>query len=83
MGKVLKLKGNELMIFALIYSFTKYYYEFRLLDIRFITDWLNISERTARDALRSLLKKDLIGEIRPGVYETFPPEIFGIDPGPD
>ena len=78
MSRALKLKGNELMVYALIYSFSAHYSCFRLSDISYITKWFNISEKTARKAIESLKRKEYIEEITPNTFDIFPLEYYGV-----
>lgn len=56
----LKLKGNSLLVYALIYGFSQdgqsKFYGSR----KYISEWFNISEPTVDKALQELIKKDLI-----------------------
>lgn len=58
----LGLKGNELMVYAIIYGFTQannqVYYE----GLQYLSDWIGANERTVRRALDSLMEKGLISK---------------------
>ena len=56
----LNLKGNELLIYGLIYGFSKDGNSFFRGSINYISSWLNISERSTIDNLKSLINKKLI-----------------------
>ncbi len=56
----LKLKGNELLIYAIIYGFTqdgKNYFEGSL---QYLADWTNSTKESVRKCLKSLVEKKLI-----------------------
>ena len=56
----LNLKGNELLIYGLIYGFSKDGNSVFRGSINYISSWLNISERSTIDNLKSLIEKKLI-----------------------
>ena len=56
----LHLKGNELLIYGLIYGFSKDGNSVFRGSINYISSWLNISERSTIDNLKSLIEKKLI-----------------------
>ena len=56
----LNLKGNELLIYGLIYGFSKDGNSVFRGSINYISSWLNISERAVIDNLKSLIEKKLI-----------------------
>ena len=56
----LNLKGNELLIYGLIYGFSKDGNSVFRGSINYISSWLNISERSTIDNLKSLINKKLI-----------------------
>ena len=56
----LNLKGNELLIYGLIYGFSKDGNSVFRGSINYISSWLNISERAVIDNLKSLIGKKLI-----------------------
>ena len=59
--KKLKLKGNELIIYSIIYSFSiksnKGYFEG---STAYLQQWTNTSQRNVINVLKNLLEKDLI-----------------------
>ena len=62
MIKKLKLRGNELLIFSYIYSYSKF--KDKPLSVIHISRVLNIPRRTVRDCNRRLMDKKLIqGEL--------------------
>ncbi len=56
----LNLKGNELLIYGLIHGFSKDGISVFRGSINYISSWLNISERSTIDNLKSLIGKKLI-----------------------
>ncbi|MBQ0113307.1 MAG: helix-turn-helix domain-containing protein [Bacteroidales bacterium] len=69
----LKLKGNELFVYAIIYGFSQDGQTEYKGSLSYIEKWLNVSRHTAIDAIQNLLDKRLIVETyRPkqGKHET-------------
>lgn len=60
MVKVLKLSGNELLTFALIYGFCQDESSKFTGSLSYIMDWLNCSKPTVIKALKGLIEKNLI-----------------------
>jgi len=69
----LGLKGNELLIYAIIYGFSQEEGHFFRGSLGYLADWTNTSKQTVMNTLKSLLEKDLIGkqEVSDGVYKKF------------
>ena len=59
MPKEIKLQPTELIIFAIIYSFSENGQTFSG-SIRYLTQWTNKTKRTIISTLKSLVEKDLI-----------------------
>ena len=56
----LNLKGNDLIVYAIIYGFTqKEEQKFRG-GLQYLADWSNSTKETIRQCLKSLVLKDLI-----------------------
>lgn len=60
MVKELTLKGNELMIYAIIYGFTQAGNQFYTSGTKYLADWTNSTERGIRKSLKSLSEKGLL-----------------------
>ena len=56
----LGLKGNELLIYAIIFGFSQAEGQAFTGGLRYLADWLNTSKRTVMDNLKSLVEKDLL-----------------------
>lgn len=61
--KVLGLKGNELLVFSLIYGFSQDGESVFMGSIKYIQETLNLSRETVRTVLNSLVKAKLIVKI--------------------
>lgn len=59
----LGLKGNELLIYSIIFGFSQEENQTFRGSLRYLMDWTNSSKVTVIKILKSLLKKDLIGKI--------------------
>jgi hypothetical protein len=59
----LKLKGNDLLVYALIYGFTQDNESKFTGSLNYICNWLNCSRPTASKALNNLVEKGLITKI--------------------
>lgn len=59
----LGLKGNELLIYAIIFGFSQEENQTFRGSLRYLMDWTNSSKVTVIKILKSLLEKDLIGKI--------------------
>lgn len=56
----LKLKGSELTVFAIIYSFTQDGVNWFTGSLKYICDFTNLSKQTVITSLKALVKKDYI-----------------------
>ena len=56
----LKLKGNELSIYAIIFGFTQDGESWFTGSLTYLQDWLGVSKNTVRSALDSLVGKGFI-----------------------
>ena len=56
----LGLKGNELLIYAIIYGFSQAENQVFGGSLRYLMDWTNSSKQTVLNCLQSLIDKDLI-----------------------
>ena len=56
----LELKGNELLVYALIYGYSQTEENRYTGSLQYIADWLNSSKQTVINTLKSLLEKGLI-----------------------
>ena len=56
----LKLKGNELIIFGIIYGFSQYEGQVYNGSLQYLADWTNTSKRTVLNSLQSLVEKGYI-----------------------
>ena len=56
----LKLKWNELVIYASIYSYSESWYNNIQWSLNSIVDWLHISKQTVISSLKKLIDKWLI-----------------------
>ena len=61
MVKELKLKGNELLIYAIIYGFCQKERAFTE-SLQYLADWTNSTKQGVIKALKSLIDKELIGK---------------------
>ena len=59
----LKLKGNELLIYAIIYGFSQDEETTFRGGIQYLVDWTNTSKQTVLNSIKSLIEKDLIERI--------------------
>jgi len=59
----LGLKGNELLIYAIIFGFSQEENQTFRGSLRYLMDWTNSSKVTVIKTLKTLLEKDLIGKI--------------------
>lgn len=60
MVKQLELKGNELLVYALIYGYSQTEENRYTGSLQYIAEWLNSSKQTVINTLKSLLEKGLI-----------------------
>ena len=60
MVRDLELKGNELIVYALVYGFTQDGEQFFSGSLNYIADWINASKSTAQSIVKSLLEKGLL-----------------------
>ncbi|MBR0099443.1 MAG: helix-turn-helix domain-containing protein, partial [Treponema sp.] len=60
MIRELKLKGNELIVYALIHGFTQDGQSYFYGSIKYIMESTNLSKETVISVLQSLVKKNLI-----------------------
>lgn len=60
MVRDLNLKGNELIVYALIYGFSQDDTQFFSGSLNYIADWINSSKTTVRNILKSLCDKGLL-----------------------
>lgn len=58
----LKLKGNELLIYAIIYGFSQKEDQTFKASLQYLTEWIGTSKQTILTNLKSLLAKKLIGK---------------------
>ena len=58
----LGLKGNELLIYALIYGFSQTEGQVFNGSLQYIVDWTNSTKQTVISSLKSLVEKGLIGK---------------------
>lgn len=56
----LGLKGNELLLYAIIFGFSQAEGQAFSGSLRYLAEWLNTSKRTVMDNLKSLVEKDLL-----------------------
>ena len=56
----LKLKGNELMIYAIIYGFSQLESQRFTGSLQYLADWTNSTKQGVIKCLKSLIKKNLI-----------------------
>lgn len=56
----LKLKGNELMIYAIIYGFSQFENQSFTGSLQYLADWTNSTKQGVIKNLKSLIKKNLI-----------------------
>ena len=60
MVKDLKLKGNELIVFAIIYGFSQLDSQKYEGSLQYLADWTNSTKQGVIKNLKSLIKKELI-----------------------
>lgn len=58
----LKLKGNELLVYAIIYGFSQKEGSRYTGSLQYLADWLNTSKQTVLNCLQNLLEKDFINK---------------------
>lgn len=58
----LKLKGNELMVYAIIFGFSQYQGQVFNGNLQYLCEWTNSSKQGVIKALKSLQEKGLIGK---------------------
>ena len=64
MVKDLKLKGNELFVYAIIYGFCQDNDSSYYGGTKYIAEWLQISQRTVMSMIQNLINKNLIKQIK-------------------
>jgi hypothetical protein len=62
MVRDLQLKGNELLVYALIYGFSQAENQVFNGSLQYIADWTNSTKRSVMTCLKSLVEKGLIGK---------------------
>lgn len=62
MIKELKLKGNELVIYAIIYGFSQAEEQVFSGSLQYLADWTNTTKRNVMNCLKSLEEKGYIGK---------------------
>lgn len=62
MIKDLNLKGNELIIYAIIYGFSQLENQYFNGTLKYLAEWTNCTKRGVINILQSLESKDLIGK---------------------
>ena len=60
MSKELKLKGNELLVYAIIYGFSQTENQYYTGSRQYLATWCNITKKSVDIALKKLLDKELI-----------------------
>lgn len=60
MRNELNLKGNELMVYALVYGFSQDDQDEFTGSVSYIAEWIGTSKQTVFNVIRSLIEKDLI-----------------------
>ena len=60
MIKDLKLKGNELIIYAVIYGFSQLESQKFTGSLQYLAEWTNSTKQSVIKCLKSLIKKNLI-----------------------
>lgn len=63
MVKDLQLKGNELLVYAIIYGFSQNGVDRFTGSLQYICDWTNITKQGVLNVLKSLVEKGLIEKI--------------------
>ena len=58
----LKLKGNELMIYSIIYGFSQLENQRFTGSLQYLADWTNSTKQGVIKSLKSLIKKNLINK---------------------
>ena len=88
MRNELNLKGNELMVYALIYGFSQDDETEYVGSVGYIADWIGSTKQTVFNTLRSLCEKNLLckrEEYRNGVkfcsYKSILPPVKNFDKG--
>lgn len=62
MVRDLQLKGNELLVYALIYGFSQAENQVFSGSLQYIADWTNSTKRSVMTCLKSLVDKGLVGK---------------------
>ena len=80
MATKLKLKGNELLIYAVIYSFSRNDNGEGVFNasIPYLQEWTNIANKNVRSCLKNLLDKQLIIKIEDN-YSKRKPNVYKIN----
>lgn len=60
MVRDLKLKGNELIVYALLYGFTQDGEQYFSGSLSYIANWINASKSTAQNVIKSLMEKGFL-----------------------
>lgn len=60
MVRDLGLKGNELIVYALLYGFSQDGEQYFSGSLKYIADWINASKSTAQSVIKSLLEKGFL-----------------------
>ena len=89
MVRDLGLKGNELIVYALLYGFTQDGEQYFSGSLNYIANWINASKSTAQSVIKSLLGKgclvkrdNFVNNVKFCEYRTAIPEDAG-DEKPD
>ena len=80
MPNKLKLKGNELLIYAIIYSFSQNDNGNGVFNanLQYLEEWTNIANKNVRNCLKNLLEKQLIIKIEDN-YSIRKPNVYKIN----
>ena len=80
MATKLKLKGNELLIYAIIYSFSRNNKGEGVFNasIPYLQEWTNIASKNVRSCLKNLLDKQLIIKVEDN-YSKRKPNVYKIN----
>ena len=80
MTNKLKLKGNELLIYAIIYSFSRNNKGEGVFNasIPYLQEWTNIASKNVRSCLKNLLDKQLIIKVEDN-YSRRKPNVYKIN----
>ena len=80
MATKLKLKGNELLIYAVIYSFSRNNKGEGVFNasIPYLQEWTNIASKNVRSCLKNLLDKQLIIKVEDN-YSKRKPNVYKIN----